>query len=196
MDEAYVDYVEGDPRPGIINDPATYPTIDADLLASLNESGGETNISTGWHAIEFLLWGQDLSEDGPGARPVSDYVDAAERRSARAVPHRRLRSAAHPPAGDGRRLERRHRRQLPRRVPRARPRGGDDQHHHRHRRAQPRRARGRAHERRLHAAFAGGRALVLLRQHHDRPRRQRQRHPDGAAGQLSRTVSRARACST
>jgi putative iron-regulated protein len=83
MDEAYVDYVEGDPQAGIVNDPETYPTIDADLLVSLNEEGGEANISTGWHAIEFLLWGQDLSVDGPGARPASDYTDApnADRRS-------------------------------------------------------------------------------------------------------------------
>jgi putative iron-regulated protein len=73
MDEAYVDYVEGAPDSGIINDPTTYPTIDAALLASLNEAGGETNIATGYHAIEFLLWGQDLSEDGPGARPFTDY---------------------------------------------------------------------------------------------------------------------------
>ncbi len=77
MDEAYVDYVEGDAEAGIVNDPAGYPTIDAALLESLNESGGETNISTGWHAIEFLLWGQDLSDEGPGTRPASDYVDAA-----------------------------------------------------------------------------------------------------------------------
>jgi putative iron-regulated protein len=84
MDEAYVDYVEGDPEAGIINDPVAYPTIDADLLVSLNESGGETNISTGWHAIEFLLWGQDLSDDGPGNRPATDYVEAAnaDRRAA------------------------------------------------------------------------------------------------------------------
>ena len=40
--------------------------IDADLLVSLNEEGGEENVSTGWHAIEFLLWGQDLNADGPG----------------------------------------------------------------------------------------------------------------------------------
>lgn len=77
MDEAYVDYVEGSPEAGIVNDPATYPTIDAALLTELNEAGGETNISTGWHAIEFLLWGQDLSADGPGDRPASDYTDAA-----------------------------------------------------------------------------------------------------------------------
>ena len=61
----------------------TYPTIDADLIVSLNEVGGEANISTGWHAIEFLLWGQDLSADGPGARPLSDYTtaDNADRRA-------------------------------------------------------------------------------------------------------------------
>ena len=83
MDESYVDYVEGNPNAGIINMPDEYPTIDADLLVSLNEEGGEENISTGWHAIEFLLWGQDLNEDGPGYRPVSDYTtaDNADRRA-------------------------------------------------------------------------------------------------------------------
>ena len=74
MDESYVDYVEGDSRAGVINNPGEYPAIDADLLVSLNEEGGEENISTGWHAIEFLLWGQDLNPDGPGYRPVEDYT--------------------------------------------------------------------------------------------------------------------------
>jgi putative iron-regulated protein len=84
LDEAYIDYVDGAPSSGIVNDPSDYPTIDADLLISLNEQGGETNIATGWHAIEFLLWGQDLDEDGPGARPYTDYTtaDNADRRSA------------------------------------------------------------------------------------------------------------------
>ncbi len=84
LDEAYIDYVEGDATAGIVNDPDTYPEITADLLVSLNEDGGETNISTGWHAIEFLLWGQDLSLDGPGNRPVTDYTtaDNADRRAA------------------------------------------------------------------------------------------------------------------
>ena len=82
MDESYVDYVEGNPTAGIINNPADYPTIDAELIVSLNEEGGEENVSTGWHAIEFLLWGQDMNAAGPGARPVEDYIDApnAERR--------------------------------------------------------------------------------------------------------------------
>ncbi len=83
MDENYVDYVEGDDESGIINDVSGFPTISVDVLADANEKGGETNISTGWHAIEFLLWGQDLSLDGPGNRPVVDYTTNpnADRRS-------------------------------------------------------------------------------------------------------------------
>ena len=77
MDESYVDYVEGNPCAGIINDADT-PITQEHLLA-LNEQGGEENVSIGYHAIEFLLWGQDLSADGPGARPVSDYVEAPRR---------------------------------------------------------------------------------------------------------------------
>ena len=82
MDEAYMDYVEGDPGAGIINNPGTYPQITAELIESLNEEGAEENISTGWHAIEFLLWGQDMNSNGPGSRPVSDYTtaDNADRR--------------------------------------------------------------------------------------------------------------------
>lgn len=84
LDEAYIDYVEGNETAGIVNDPEGFPSIDVDVLVSLNEDGGETNISTGWHAIEFLLWGQDLDADGPGQRPVTDYTEApnADRRAA------------------------------------------------------------------------------------------------------------------
>ena len=83
MDESYIDYVEGNPTAGIINMPAEYPTIDAELIISLNEEGGEQNVSTGWHAIEFLLWGQDLNDGGPGDRPVEDFTtnDNADRRA-------------------------------------------------------------------------------------------------------------------
>ncbi len=82
LDEAYIDYVDGAPDAGIVNMPDEFPTIDADLLVSLNEKDGEANISTGWHAIEFLLWGQDLSLDGPGDRSFEDYTtaDNADRR--------------------------------------------------------------------------------------------------------------------
>ncbi|HWB76118.1 MAG TPA: imelysin family protein [Nannocystaceae bacterium] len=80
MDENYIDYTQDDPDAGVINDTAV--AITAEMLASLNEQGGETNIATGWHAIEFLLWGQDLAADGPGARSFEDYTVApnADRR--------------------------------------------------------------------------------------------------------------------
>jgi putative iron-regulated protein len=73
LDESYVDGVEGQPDSGLINDRGV--AIDRELLVAANERGGEENISTGWHAIEFLLWGQDLDDDGPGKRPFTDYVD-------------------------------------------------------------------------------------------------------------------------
>jgi putative iron-regulated protein len=74
LDEAYVDYVVGNENAGIINDPVGFPTLTKDLIAEQNEKGAEENISTGYHAIEFLLWGQDLSTTGPGARPHTDYL--------------------------------------------------------------------------------------------------------------------------
>ena len=52
-------------------------TLTPELLASLNELGGsEANVATGYHAIEFLLWGQDLNGTNPGAgeRPATDFV--------------------------------------------------------------------------------------------------------------------------
>jgi putative iron-regulated protein len=80
MDESYVDKVEGRADAGLINDRA-FP-ITKESLSGKNEQGGEENIATGWHAIEFLLWGQDLSETGPGARPHTDFTTSpnADRR--------------------------------------------------------------------------------------------------------------------
>lgn len=77
MDEAYVDYVKESPESGIINNTKDYPEITKDLLISLNEKEGEENISCGYHAVEFLLWGQDFNANGPGNRPFTDYTTAA-----------------------------------------------------------------------------------------------------------------------
>ncbi len=52
-------------------------SITPELLASLNElAGSEANVATGYHAIEFLLWGQDLhgTEAGAGERAYTDYL--------------------------------------------------------------------------------------------------------------------------
>lgn len=72
LNEAYIDYVQGNPQAGIINDPNTPITRAA--LTGANQQKDEADVSTGYHAIEFLLWGQDLSKDGPGNRPFSDYL--------------------------------------------------------------------------------------------------------------------------
>jgi putative iron-regulated protein len=52
-------------------------TITPALIAStLHEADGiEANVASGYHAIEFLLWGQDLNGTGPGAgaRPYTDF---------------------------------------------------------------------------------------------------------------------------
>jgi putative iron-regulated protein len=97
MDEGLIDYVadgyvfhEGNPY-------ATYNLvangqlpIDEELIAAmaagtdpkaayeLRMSEVESNVTTGYHALEFLLWGQDLDrgagEDPGGKRPFTDYV--------------------------------------------------------------------------------------------------------------------------
>ena len=73
IDEAYVDAVKGRPASGLVNDRKLLLT--KVNLVRYNERGGEENICAGWHAIEFLLWGQDLSETGPGNRSFVDFVD-------------------------------------------------------------------------------------------------------------------------
>ncbi len=97
LDEGLIDYVDAsygkasDENPlftanVIANKRLAYAgqTVDAsqitkELLAeALHEIGKvEANVATGYHAIEFLLWGQDLHGTGPGAgdRPWTDYAE-------------------------------------------------------------------------------------------------------------------------
>jgi putative iron-regulated protein len=53
---------------------AITPALLAETLQEADEI--EANVATGYHAIEFLLWGQDLNGTGPGAgaRAFTDYV--------------------------------------------------------------------------------------------------------------------------
>lgn len=74
LDEAYIDYVSDDAKAGVINNLTAYPTITEAVLLSDNEKNGETDVKVGYHAIEFLLWGQDLYKDSAGKRPYTDYV--------------------------------------------------------------------------------------------------------------------------
>ena len=94
LDEGLIDYVD-DNYQAVMGNPGARANIiasqslkigeqqldlselDADLLASLNELGGsEVNVATGYHAIEFLLWGQDLNgtDAGAGERPATDFA--------------------------------------------------------------------------------------------------------------------------
>ncbi|SEW23237.1 putative iron-regulated protein [Aliiroseovarius sediminilitoris] len=93
LDEGLIDYVStdlgaNDENPfstaNIIANPeltVAGASIDAseitpELLENLHEIEGiEANVATGYHAIEFLLWGQDLSgtDHGAGQRPVTDF---------------------------------------------------------------------------------------------------------------------------
>jgi putative iron-regulated protein len=94
LDEALIDYVSDDyqgeynSQENIINsDSITVgstkqdtSTITPELLAEMNEIGGsEANVTTGYHAIEFMLWGQDTNgvKEGAGNRPVTDYMTQA-----------------------------------------------------------------------------------------------------------------------
>lgn len=94
LDEGLIDYVAADYQHALGNPGASanivanseiqvgeekvdVASITGETLASLNElAGSEANVATGYHAIEFLLWGQDLNGTAPGAgqRPASDYV--------------------------------------------------------------------------------------------------------------------------
>ena len=49
------------------------PALLSDTLQEIDEV--ESNVATGYHVIEFLLWGQDLNGTNPGAgaRPATDF---------------------------------------------------------------------------------------------------------------------------
>jgi putative iron-regulated protein len=85
LDENFIDYTEGAATSGIINDPANFPTITKDILVGENGKGdNEKYVTVGYHAIEFLLWGQDLTEPSakiPGQRPYTDYLVAGGTKS-------------------------------------------------------------------------------------------------------------------
>ncbi|MEQ3672964.1 imelysin family protein [Pseudophaeobacter sp.] len=96
LDEGLIDYVDtayGGPSDenalaalNVIANPSfdlSGKTIDTSAITpallsdTLHEADGvEANVATGYHAIEFLLWGQDLNgtDHGAGNRPWTDYA--------------------------------------------------------------------------------------------------------------------------
>jgi putative iron-regulated protein len=98
LDEGLIDYVHADYQYELGNEGASanivantslkmgatnldVSRITPELIADLNEVGGsEANVASGYHAIEFLLWGQDLNgtNAGAGQRAYTDFVVGAE----------------------------------------------------------------------------------------------------------------------
>ena len=76
LNEAYIDYVKGNPNAGIINN-LTLEINNSTIIAA-NMSEDDADVSSGWHAIEFLLWGQDFSLETAGMREASDYLPTNE----------------------------------------------------------------------------------------------------------------------
>ncbi|MEM6324965.1 MAG: imelysin family protein [Pseudomonadota bacterium] len=96
LDEGLIDYVDAsyggptDENEAAVLNVIANPTftlsgeeVDASSITpalleeTLHEGDGvEANVATGYHAIEFLLWGQDLNGHGAGAgnRPWTDYA--------------------------------------------------------------------------------------------------------------------------
>ena len=98
LDEGLIDYVAADYQYELGNEGAAanivantslqigaskldVSKITPELIADLNEVGGsEANVASGYHAIEFLLWGQDLNgtDAGAGQRAYTDFVVGSE----------------------------------------------------------------------------------------------------------------------
>jgi putative iron-regulated protein len=64
VDETFIDR--------LLEDPGF--EITRENLAARNAVDDDAHVSTGWHAIEYLLWGRDLDPAGPGARPLRDFA--------------------------------------------------------------------------------------------------------------------------
>ena len=78
LDEGYID-VTTESDSGIVGRTSEFPSITSTVLEGANEVGGEANVAIGYHAIEFLLWGQDVTDPSDklsGQREYTDYTTA------------------------------------------------------------------------------------------------------------------------
>jgi putative iron-regulated protein len=73
VNEAVMDYVSdaGSKKDsGLV---ANNAELSLDAIQALDQVNDEADVTTGFHALEFMLWGQDFNDAGPGQRPVTDY---------------------------------------------------------------------------------------------------------------------------
>jgi putative iron-regulated protein len=80
LDESFIDYVSdnkgGAIQNGLIGD-VTFDLTEANIIGK-NEAVKPDDIATGWHAIEFLLWGQDLNYN-PVTHTLDNFAEAGKR---------------------------------------------------------------------------------------------------------------------
>ncbi len=87
LNEAVIDYVRGAATAGLVYR-LELPISKASILAN-DQLTDEADVTTGWHAIEFLLWGQDFSLNQAGQRPITDFQLSAKSANAKFVERRR-----------------------------------------------------------------------------------------------------------
>ncbi|MEO1861352.1 MAG: imelysin family protein [Verrucomicrobiales bacterium] len=73
IDPGHIDYTCLMVGGNIISSKEKYPAITSELLRSMNLKAGESDFTTGYHVIEFLLWGEDLDKESSGKRSFKDY---------------------------------------------------------------------------------------------------------------------------
>ncbi|MEE3176190.1 MAG: imelysin family protein [Verrucomicrobiota bacterium] len=73
IDPGLIDYTAKVPGENIINNKEKYPSITTELLRSINLKAGKSGFTTGYHVIEFLLWGEDSERSSSGKRSFKDY---------------------------------------------------------------------------------------------------------------------------
>ena len=73
IDPGHIDYIKKAIGKNIIGNKEKYPAITSEFLRSINLKAGQSNFTTGYHVIEFLLWGEDLDQSSSGKRSFKDY---------------------------------------------------------------------------------------------------------------------------
>ncbi len=76
IDAASIDVVGADGASGVVNDVEALPKITPETVAALNGEGAGG--ATGFHVIEFLLWGEDNDPESGGKRTHADYIATGE----------------------------------------------------------------------------------------------------------------------
>jgi putative iron-regulated protein len=73
IDPGHIDYTSLISGGNIISSKEKYPAITSEFLRSMNLKAGRSDFTTGYHVIEFLLWGEDLDKSSSGKRSFKDY---------------------------------------------------------------------------------------------------------------------------